>query len=76
MEDRICRTCHWSRYRWCSDSMKIANLGDCEKWKLIKLSDAAKNRQATVQKAAHKLDQEKRKSTRSKRKATGTRGGA
>jgi hypothetical protein len=60
VKDRICKSCHWNSFRWCSDSMKVANLGDCDRWKLIKLSGAAKKKQAVVMKAAHARDRQKK----------------
>jgi len=57
---RLCKICHWNQYNWCEDGRKISNTGDCARWRPMKLSDAAKKKQAASQKAAHVRDMAKR----------------
>jgi hypothetical protein len=59
-KDRVCKTCNWSKFSWCGDGKRVSNEGDCPDWKLDKLSDASKKKQAAIQKAAHARDMKKR----------------
>ena len=52
----LCKTCHWNQFRWCPDGQKIANIGNCDRWRPMKLSDAAKKKQKAIQKEAHERD--------------------
>lgn len=59
-----CRTCNWSKYSWCSDGKRVNNTGNCPDWNFNKLSDAAKKKQAVIQKAAHGRDVARKKANK------------
>jgi hypothetical protein len=43
-KDRICKTCQWSRYNWCQPGKMISNQGNCQDYKMRKLSRAEKRK--------------------------------
>jgi hypothetical protein len=55
-----CRHCNWAKFSWCSDGKRVSNEGNCLDWKLDKISDASRKKQAAIQKAAHVRDMAKR----------------
>ena len=73
--DRVCKTCNWSKFSWCSDGKRVSNEGDCKDWKLDKISDKERSAQKARQLAAYRHDQEKRKPAREQRRKD-ERGGA
>ena len=73
--DHLCKNCHWNQYQWCEDGRKIANTGDCKRWRPIKLSEGAKKKHSEVMKAAHARDVDNRKRNKgAKRKVKGDKG--
>ena len=62
--DRICKTCNWSKFSWCSDGKRVCNEGKCNDWKLDKISDKTRATQKARQLVAYQHDQEKGKQRR------------
>lgn len=62
--DRICKTCNWSKFSWCSDGKRVCNEGNCNDWKLDKISDKTRATQKARQLVAYQHDQENGKQRR------------